>query len=139
MGTDSQVPLTQRLEHLHLLDVVRVEMLQLEPVLVEDHSDEPPGRDGEAALVEGHERDDIPLGRSGTDSSPGTFHSTVSVSEAAQLRRGSAASSGSHWSTFSSTWRWQAFVRDSGESGGGAAGAKSKRSGRQGHRKKAGE
>jgi hypothetical protein len=55
MGTNSQVPLAQRLEHRHLLDVVRVEVLQLEPVLVEDRSDEPLGGDGEAMLVEGHE------------------------------------------------------------------------------------
>jgi hypothetical protein len=48
-------PLTHRLERRHLLDAVRIEVLQLKPVLVEDHPDEPPGGDGEAALVEGHE------------------------------------------------------------------------------------
>jgi hypothetical protein len=37
------------------LDVVRVEVLQLEPVHEEDVVDEPPGGDREAALVEGHE------------------------------------------------------------------------------------
>jgi hypothetical protein len=37
------------------LDVVRVEVLQLEVVLEEDSTDEPPGRDEEAVLVEGHE------------------------------------------------------------------------------------
>jgi hypothetical protein len=30
-------------------------VLQLEPVLEEDAADEPSGRNGEAALVEGHE------------------------------------------------------------------------------------
>jgi hypothetical protein len=38
-------------------------MLQLEPVLEENSANEPPGGDGEAALVEGHERDHKPLGR----------------------------------------------------------------------------
>jgi hypothetical protein len=38
-------------------------MLQLEPILEEDSPDESPGRDGEIALVEGHERDHEPLGR----------------------------------------------------------------------------
>jgi hypothetical protein len=55
MGTDFQIPLTHRLERRHLLDVVRVEVLQLEVVLEEDSTDEPPGRDEEAVLVEGHE------------------------------------------------------------------------------------
>jgi hypothetical protein len=63
MGTDSQVPLAQRLKCRHLLDVVWVEVLQLEPVIIEDHSSEPPGGDGEAAFVEGHKRDDIPSRR----------------------------------------------------------------------------
>jgi hypothetical protein len=35
-------------------------MPQLEPVLVKGRSDEPPGGDRETALLEGHERDDIP-------------------------------------------------------------------------------
>jgi hypothetical protein len=38
-------------------------MLQLEAVLEEDPTDESPGGDGEAALVEGHERDHESLGR----------------------------------------------------------------------------
>jgi hypothetical protein len=58
MGTNSQVPL----ERSHLLDAVRVEVLQLEPILEEDAADEPPGGNGEATLVEGHERDHEPLG-----------------------------------------------------------------------------
>jgi hypothetical protein len=33
VGTDSQVPLAHCLEHRHLLDAIRVEMLQLEPIL----------------------------------------------------------------------------------------------------------
>jgi hypothetical protein len=39
------------------LDVVQVEVLQLEALLEEDSTDESFGGDGEAALVEGHERD----------------------------------------------------------------------------------
>jgi hypothetical protein len=46
----------------HLLDVVRVEVLQLEPILEENSTDEPPDGDGEAALMQGHERDHKPLG-----------------------------------------------------------------------------
>jgi hypothetical protein len=42
------------------LDVVRVEVLQLEAVLKKDSLDELPSGDGEAALVEGHEREHIP-------------------------------------------------------------------------------
>jgi hypothetical protein len=34
----------------------------LEPILEEDTTDEPSGGNGEAALVEGHERDHEPLG-----------------------------------------------------------------------------
>jgi hypothetical protein len=45
------------------LDVVRVEVLQLVAVLEEDSMDESPGGDGEAALVEGHERDHESFGR----------------------------------------------------------------------------
>jgi hypothetical protein len=62
MGTNSQVPHAHRLKRRLLLDVVRVELLQLEAVLEEDSTNEPPGGDGEAALVEGHERDHEPLG-----------------------------------------------------------------------------
>jgi hypothetical protein len=42
MGTDSQVPLAHHLERRHLLDAVRVEMLQLEAILEEDSTDESP-------------------------------------------------------------------------------------------------
>jgi hypothetical protein len=38
-----------------MLDAVRVEVLQLEAVLEEDSTNELPGGDGEASLVEGHE------------------------------------------------------------------------------------
>jgi hypothetical protein len=37
-----------------LLDAVRIEVLQLEPILKENRPEEPSGGDGEAALVEGH-------------------------------------------------------------------------------------
>jgi hypothetical protein len=49
----------QRLECHHLLDAVRVEVLESQPVLEEHRADEPPGRDGEATLVERHKRDDV--------------------------------------------------------------------------------
>jgi hypothetical protein len=45
------------------LDIVRVEVLELQPVHEQHSSDEPAGGDGEAALVEGHERHHIPTGR----------------------------------------------------------------------------
>jgi hypothetical protein len=53
----------------------------LEPILEQHPADEPSGRDGEAALMEGHEEHHEPLGGGrGIDSSPGTFDSTVAVS-----------------------------------------------------------
>jgi hypothetical protein len=69
-------------------------VLQLKPVLEEDAADEPPSGDGEAALVEHHERHHEPLRGRGTDSSPGTFHSTTAVSGgswAASTRRRSCS------------------------------------------------
>jgi hypothetical protein len=71
--TDAEEPLAHCLEGNHLLDVVRVEVLELQPVCEQHSSDE------SAALVEGHERHHIPPGRRGTDSSAGTIHSTASV------------------------------------------------------------
>jgi hypothetical protein len=44
------------------LDVVRVEVLELQPIREQHPSDQPAGGDGEAALVEGHERHHISLG-----------------------------------------------------------------------------
>jgi hypothetical protein len=61
MGTDSQVPFAHRLERCHLLDAVRVEVLQLKRVLEEDSADESPSGDGEAAFMEGHEQHNEPL------------------------------------------------------------------------------
>jgi hypothetical protein len=52
----------------------------LEPVLEEDTADEPTVGDGDAALVEGHERHHESLQGRGTNSSSGTFHSTAVVS-----------------------------------------------------------
>jgi hypothetical protein len=52
---DAEEPLAHCLEGGHLLDAVRVEVLELQPVCEQHPSDEPAGRDGEAALVEGHE------------------------------------------------------------------------------------
>jgi hypothetical protein len=62
VGTDSEVPLAHRLKRSNLLDVVRVEVLELQPILEQHTTDEPTGGDGEAALVEGHERHHVPLG-----------------------------------------------------------------------------
>jgi hypothetical protein len=45
------------------LDVVRVEVLELQPIREQHSSDELACGDGEAALVEGHERHHIPPGR----------------------------------------------------------------------------
>jgi hypothetical protein len=55
MGTDSEVPLAHCFERHHLLDAVRVEVLELKPILEQHPADEPTGGDGEAALMEGHE------------------------------------------------------------------------------------
>jgi hypothetical protein len=55
MGTDSEVPLAHSFERHHLFDAVRVEVLELKPILEQHPADEPTGGDGEAALMEGHE------------------------------------------------------------------------------------
>jgi hypothetical protein len=51
----------------------------LQPVREQHPVNEPAGRDGEAALVEGHERHQYPVGGRDTDSSAGTIHLTASV------------------------------------------------------------
>jgi hypothetical protein len=61
--TDAEEPLTHCLTGSHLLDVVRVEVLELQPVHEQHSSDESAGGDGEAALVEGHERHHVLPGR----------------------------------------------------------------------------
>jgi hypothetical protein len=61
--TDAKEPLAQCLEGSHLLDVVRVEVLELQLVCEQHSSDELTGEDGKAALVEGHERHHVPPGR----------------------------------------------------------------------------
>jgi hypothetical protein len=53
--TDAEEPLTHCLKGSHLLDAVRVEVLELQPVREQHSSDESASGDGEAALVEGHE------------------------------------------------------------------------------------
>jgi hypothetical protein len=63
VGSDAKVPLAHRFECGHLLDVVRVEVLELQPVREQYPANEPVGGDGEAALMEGHERHHIPRGR----------------------------------------------------------------------------
>jgi hypothetical protein len=44
VGSHSKVPLAQRLERCHLLDAVRIEVLELQPILKEHHADERPAR-----------------------------------------------------------------------------------------------
>jgi hypothetical protein len=63
VGADAKVPLANRFKCGPLLEVVWVEVLELQPVRKQHHANEPVGADGEAALVEGHERHLIPLGR----------------------------------------------------------------------------
>jgi hypothetical protein len=72
MGTDAQVPLAHRLEHRHLLDAVWIEVLQLEPILKENR---PAGTEKPRSWKATNETT-YPAGGRGTDSSPGTFHST---------------------------------------------------------------
>jgi hypothetical protein len=60
---NAEEPLANCLEGSHLLDVVRVEVLELQPVHKQHSSDEPDSGDGEAALMEGHERHHVPPGR----------------------------------------------------------------------------
>jgi hypothetical protein len=55
MGTNAEIPLAHRLKRIHLLDALRVQVLELQPILEQHPTNEPVGRDGEAALVEGHE------------------------------------------------------------------------------------
>jgi hypothetical protein len=55
MGTDAEIPLAHHFEHGHLLDAIRVEVLELQPILEQHPADEPAGEDREATLVEGHE------------------------------------------------------------------------------------
>jgi hypothetical protein len=62
MGADAEVPLAHRFECSHLLDAVRVEVLELQPIREQHPTDEPAGGDREAAFMEGHERHHIPLG-----------------------------------------------------------------------------
>jgi hypothetical protein len=107
-------------------------VLKLKPVLKEDRPDEPPSGDGEAALVEHHERDNVPLGGRNTDSSPGTFHSMVSVSGGScpmAIRRCSIMRDMLERNLFDMA---TARVRESGESSSGAAGVRGERSGWRG-------
>jgi hypothetical protein len=55
VGANAEVPLAHCFECGHLLDVVSIKVLELQPVREQYPADEPAGRDGEAALVEGHE------------------------------------------------------------------------------------
>jgi hypothetical protein len=55
MGADTEVPLAHHFERSHLLDAVRVEVLELQPIREQHPMDEPASGDRETALVEGHE------------------------------------------------------------------------------------
>jgi hypothetical protein len=55
VGTDAEVPLTHRFKHDHLLDAIRVEVLELQSIREQHPTDEPADGDGEATLMEGHE------------------------------------------------------------------------------------
>jgi hypothetical protein len=80
MGTYSQVPITHYLKHHHQLDAIRAEVLQLEVVLVENpRMNSPVGMEKPRSWKAMNETT-YPLGRRGTESSPGTFHSTTTVS-----------------------------------------------------------
>jgi hypothetical protein len=63
VSTYAEEPLAHCLEGSELLDAVRVEVLELQPVREQHFSDEPVGGDGKATLVEGHERHHVPPGR----------------------------------------------------------------------------
>lgn len=94
MGSLLQIPLAQGLECRHLLDVVRVEVLQLQAVLLEHDSDESSRRDRGAPFVEQHEPDHDPDGGWGWASGPGTLHSSAAVSSdsmPSEARRSSSA------------------------------------------------
>jgi hypothetical protein len=56
VGANAEVPLIYCFERIHLLDVVRIEVLELQPIREQHPANESAGGDGEAALVEGHER-----------------------------------------------------------------------------------
>jgi hypothetical protein len=60
---DAKEPLAHHFERGHLLDTFRVEVLELQPVREQHPADEPASGDGEAALVEDHERHHLPAGR----------------------------------------------------------------------------
>jgi hypothetical protein len=55
-----EIPLTQHLKRRQMLDVVRVEVLELKAVGPQDGADEPSARHRKSTLVEGDERDHIP-------------------------------------------------------------------------------
>jgi hypothetical protein len=80
MGTNPEVPFTHHLERRHLLDDIRVEVLQLEAVLVEDPwMNRPAGTEKPRSWKATNETAYL-LGGRGTDSSLDTFHSTAAVS-----------------------------------------------------------
>jgi hypothetical protein len=55
VSADAKVPFAHRFECGYLLDVVRVEVLELQPIREQHPTDELTGRDGEAALAKDHE------------------------------------------------------------------------------------
>jgi hypothetical protein len=77
MGADAKVPLAHRLKYGHLLDVVRVEVLELY-VNNTPRMNQPAGTEKPRSRKATNDTT-YPAGGRGMDSSAGTIHSTVSV------------------------------------------------------------
>jgi hypothetical protein len=60
---NAKEPLAHHFKSSHLLDAFWVEVLKLQPVHEQHLADKPTGGDGEATLVEDHERHHVPAGR----------------------------------------------------------------------------
>jgi hypothetical protein len=60
---NAKEPIAHHFKSSHLLDAIRVEVLELHPVHEQHPADELANGDGEAELVEDHERHHIPTGR----------------------------------------------------------------------------
>jgi hypothetical protein len=97
----------------------------LEPILEEDTTDEPSGGNGEAALVEGHERDHEPLGGAAQTRRWGSSTPRWRWAEEARPpRRDVGAARGAHWNASSSTSRLRSLRRAGSARSGDAADAK---------------
>ena len=63
VGLDPQVPLTHHNEGRNVLDPIRVQVLQLDLIVVQQTPKERLGTNHESALMEGHEGDDVAVRR----------------------------------------------------------------------------